>query len=463
MPMNWKQIKWRVYYAWQYFPLTWNTVICAIAGVIAFRALYTPTPKGDEPSPFLPFIILMGKLALWFAVALVGLSVMSTFAVYFYYLWLRGKKGYKLQVDFTTETKKGKKNKLYLNARMDGVIRPILGFVKGRLYYDDNVMTDRFSLLSNKRKEQSVWRAAITGRSRLTLPDIKEYDLKGGFVYFQDMLHLFSLAASQPIGGHFYQPPLLSEENDSSVFPKKTENMDVRIEQLRRVEGEQLNYKDFEAGDDVRRIVWKVYAKNRELVVRVPELYEPYASHLYFYASFYAAVKAQWLGEGYLKEMLNYYKNNVWTVYDTLSRKEWEVRFIPDQLFNIPDQLPDNEKTARIISNSSWHKDKGLSQYFNPKAGAVLCISSFTEPEELLNLLDRCDASTVVYFVKLSNVMKSYAALNWISRIFLMPPDDRLQKLRARWPFSPIRMQVQKREKELEDILHKSHVTSAVI
>ena len=460
--MNWKQLKWKVRYAWQYFPLTLNTVLCALACWGSYKLLYTPTPKGDEPSPFLPFIILMGKLVFLFLIALVAISVVSTFATYIYYLLLRGSSsnGNKLEIEFTTETKKGKENKLYLNARLEGVIRPILGFVKGRLYYDDNVMTDRFSLLSNKRKEQSVWRAAITGRSRISLPDIKEYDLKGGFVYFQDMLHLFSLAASQPIGGHFYQPPVLAEENNADVFPKKTETMDVRIEQLRRVEGEQLNYKDFEAGDDVRRIVWKVYAKNRELVVRIPELYEPYASHLYFYASFYASVKAQWMGEGYLKEMLNYFKNNTWTIYDTLSRKEWEVRYIPDQSFNIPEQLPDNEKTARIISNSIWHRDKSLSQYFNPNSGAVLCISSFTDPQELINLLDRCDASTVVYFVKLSNVMKSYAALNWISRLIFLPPKDRLSKLRARWIFSPIRFMVLKQEKEIEGILHKSHVTS---
>jgi hypothetical protein len=324
-------------------------------------------------------------------------------------------------------------------------------------------MTDRFSLLSNKRKEQSLMRVAITGRSRMNLPDIKEYDLKGGFVYFQDMLHLFSLAAAQPVSGHFYQPPVLTEREEADVFPKKTETMDVRIEQLRRVEGEPLNYKDFEAGDDVRRIVWKVYAKNRELVVRVPEMYEPYASHLYFYASFYAAVKAQWMGEGYLKEMLNYYKNSVWTVYDTLSHKEWDLRYIPDQSFNIPEQLSDEEKTARIISNSIWHKDRPLQEYFNTKSGTVLCISSLTDPQELRNILDRCDSSTVVYFVKVSNVFKHFAALNLVSRIILQPPQDRLSKLRTRWIFSPMRFQLQKQEKEIEEVLKQSSVVSGII
>lgn len=456
--MNWKQIKWKIRYWWQFFPFTWNTVFWAIACWAAYKLLYTPVPKGEEPSALLPFIILMGKLVYWFLLVLVAASILSTFVSYFYYLWLRKSKGYKLQVDFNIETQKGKENRLYMNARLDGVFRPILGFVAGRLYYDDNVMTDRFSLLSNKRKEQSLMRVAITGRSRLYLPDIKEYDLRGGFIYFQDMLHLFKLTVAQSVHGHFYQPPILYEQKDAEVFPKKTETMDVRIEQLRRVEGEHLNYKDFESGDDVRRIVWKVYAKNRELVVRVPELFEPFASHLYFYASFYAEVKAQWLSEGYLKEMLNYYKNKVWTVYDTLSHKEWDMRFIPDQSFNIPEELPEDEKTARIISNSQWHKDKSLTEYFNPKSGTVLCISSLTDTQELSNMLDRCDSSTVVYFVKVSSMLKSFAPLGWVGRLIFLPPEDRLSKLRSTWLFSPVRSQVHKREKEIEELLKRSNV-----
>ena len=365
----------------------------------------------------------------------------------------------KLKVDFTTETKKGKKNKLYLNASLEKAFRPLLGFVNGRIVYDDYQMTDIFSLLSNKKPEHANGRSAIAGRSRIMLPDIKEYDLKGGFIYFQDMLHLFSLAVAQPISGHFYQPPVLMDNLEAEVFPKKTENLDVRIEQLRRVEGEYLNYKDFEAGDDVRRIVWKIYAKNRELVIRVPEMFEPYASHLYYYASFHAAVNTQWLNEGYLMEMLNYYKNSVWTVYDTLSKKEWNLTFVADQSFSIPDQPDEAEKTARIISNSSWHTDKPLQQYFNPKLGTVLCISSLTDPTELTNLLERCDASNVIYFVKLSGVMKHFVPLDWITRLIFLPPQDRLAHLRTRWTFSPMRIKIQKREKELEKILSKSAVT----
>lgn len=460
--MSFKQLKQRFRYALQYVPFTVNTLVCVLAAWLAYRMLYSYVPK-DEISPFRPFIILMAKMVFWFIICIVGVSILSTFAAWLHYLWLRNNKNKYLQVSFTTEVAKNGRKRMFLEALLEGVQRPVLGFVKGRLFYDDHRMTEKFSLLSNNRKPGSILRNAIKGRSRLALPDIKEYQLKGGFVFFEDMLHIFSLAAAQPIGGQFYQPPVLADEDDRDVYPRKTETMDVRIDQLRRVEGELHNYKDFESGDDVRRIVWKVYARNRNLVVRIPEMFEPYASHLYFYASFYAPVKDKWLSEGYFKEMLNYYKNYIWTVYDTLAKKEWEMRYMPDQSFTVPEMLGEDEKNARIISNSSWHTDTSLQQYFNPKTGAVLCISSLTDPDELRNILEQCDAGTVVYYVKTSRVFRHFVAWNWLKRLILLPPKDRLNKLRTSWTFSPIRLQIQKREKEIQAILDSSNVTHTTL
>src|SRR5580658_5274331 len=101
--MKWKQIKWRIRYAWQYFPFTVNTVLCAGAAWGAWYLLYTPAPKGEEPSALIPFIKLMGKMTFIFLIVLVGLSVLSTVFSYLYYLWLKARKGTKLQVEFTTE------------------------------------------------------------------------------------------------------------------------------------------------------------------------------------------------------------------------------------------------------------------------------------------------------------------------------------------------------------------------
>lgn len=468
--MKWKYIRQRTRYYLQFIPFTLNTVICALAAFLAYKVLYRPLPKAGTDfdddttaSAFRPFILLLGKISLLIIAALVMVSILSTIAAWLYYLYLKNKKDAALQVSFSTETKAGRKNKLFLNAVIEGARRPLLGFIKGRLYYDDYQLTDKFSLLGNTRNEHSFWRKAIAGKSRLLLPDIKEYELRGGFVYFEDMLHLFSLAVPQKVAGQFYQPPVLRKEQDRDVAPRKTETLDVRIDQMRRVEGEYLNYKNFEAGDDIRRIVWKVYAKNRDLVVRQPERFEPYASHLYFYATFFASIKRNWVNEGYGMELLNYFKNNVWTVFDTLARKEFEMRYIPDQSFSIPENLTTAERAIRTVSNSTWQTDAPLSTYFNPRNGTVLCISSLTDAGELQNVLEQCDTGTVIYFVKCSQVFRHFAPLTWLKRLIFLPPNDRLAKLRARWTFSPVRIQVQRNEDRILKTLKDSDVVHVVL
>jgi hypothetical protein len=76
------------------------------------------------------------------------------------------------------------------------------------------------------------------------------------------------------------------------------------------------------------------------------------------------------------------FKNCVWTVYDTLAKKEWELRYVSDQSFNMPDQMPKEEKSARIISNGKqqptfkWYREsvtKVALFLFAPDTKATQC------------------------------------------------------------------------------------------
>jgi hypothetical protein len=469
----WKLLRRRLRYYLQFVPVTLNTLLCAAAIWILYRIVYVKPDVAarhadDELdagkwSAFHPFVLLMAKMALLLLVFIAALSVLSALLSWLRFLWLKHRDRAALQLQFSTDTRGGRANRVFLNAAVEGALRPLLGFVKGRLFYDDYRLTDKFSLLGRRRRSEKQERRTIAGRSRLLLPDVREYQLRGGFVFFEDMLRLFSFAAAQQASGNFYQPPALRGEASLEAAPKKTETTDIRIEQMRRVEGDYLNYKDFEAGDDVRRIVWKLYAKNRDLVVRIPERFEPYASHLYFYASFHTGIREAWLSGGYGAEMLNFFKDSVWTVYEALAAKEWHIRYIPDQALTLPENLAERDRVGRVISGSEWQHDKDLSSYFNPRQGSVLVISSLTDPRELANLLDNADASLVIYFVKLSRAFRHFAAWSWLKRLLFLPPKDRLSRLKDRWTFSPLRLQIRRREKELEGILGKSAASWEVL
>jgi hypothetical protein len=457
--MKWNILIKRTRYYLQYFPFTLNAFVFGILIWLSYKWLRpVENPAGDDVASFVPIILLIGKIALWFIVTLVSFSVLTTFLCWLHFLWQEGRNNYHLQIKFEP-LKKGKG--LWLDTLLQKARRPFLGFIKGRLFYNDFEVTDTFILASNQKNKHQFWRAGVRGRSKMELPDIKEYALIGGFVFFEDMLQLFSLPVKQSIKGHFYQSPENLDLNEKEALPRKTEETETRIDQMRKVQGEYLNYKDFESGDDVRRVVWKVYAKNRELMVRIPEIFDPYASHIYFYASFHSTEGI--LENDFGNEMLNYYKNHVWSVYQTLSKKEFEVRFVPDQQLQLPEQMNKDLLTQRIISNSAWQQQYNLSDYFDPKFGAVLCISSLNDPAFIKTALENCNSEVVVYYVKLSDAFRSFAPFAWLSRIFFLSPNDRLKRIRSRWVLTPLRWKLAKREKEIENVLKTLDITLEIL
>lgn len=432
----------------QYFPFSLNAFVLGIALWLCILWLKSPDTSTKDTDSFFPIVLLLGKIACWFLAALISFSIFSTLICWLVFLFLKGKYNDLLDVKFEDA---GKGKGIEMETILSRARRPFLGYIKGRLFYDDRQMTEKFILASNKKGNNRFWREAVLGRNKLELPDIKEYTLEGGFVYFEDMLQLLSLPVRQNLNGHFFKEPRSYQQEEQQVLPRKTEEEATRIDQLRKVQGEYLNYKDFESGDDVRRIVWKVYAKNRELMVRIPEIFDPYASHIYYYASFFKS--RDFATNEYSNEMLNYYKSKVWSIYNTLSKDEFEVRFVPDQQLHIPEQLTKDILTKRIISTSHWQQDLDLDHYFEPRYGSVLVISSFNNPDEIKNTLDQCNADVTVYFVKLSDTFKSFAPLTWFLRIFIAPPNDRLKRLKSRWLLVPMRWKLRKTEQQIEKIL----------
>jgi hypothetical protein len=270
------------------------------------------------------------------------------------------------------------------------------------------------------------------------------------------MLRLFSnpypFAAQQV----FQNQPQLQTVIESSVIPKKTQELEIRIPQMRRVDGDLLHYKKFSTSDDTRRIVWKIFAKNRDLVVRTPEIFNPFASNIYMYASYFAS-KQLLLDTSLTTQMLNYYKDAVYTIYDVLQQKEFEVNYIADQ------QIQGSNKVVEKITLSNWQLQTPIHQFVKPNNATVLCIHSLSDPDDLQQVFAELDANTIVYFVKTSQLFLQNNILKTLQRIFILPPKDELEKIRTRWWLSGTRLLVLKNEKRIEAILEKQHVTYTIL
>jgi len=341
------------------------------------------------------------------------------------------------------------------------IIKPIFGYIRLRLCYDNNNISPKFAPVRLQPKK-NFFSSQTKGIYNWPLNNIKEYDISSGIIYFEDFFQFFSFTSTLPVNSNFYTQPLKAATGAVIVQPKKTEDTNTRIDEMRKVEGEFLNYKNFESNDDVRRIVWKIYAKNKELVVRIPETNDPYASHIYFYASFYNAISNE-VYEEFNAVFLDNFKTITWNVYEQLFRQNDLIQYIPDQetkSFYADDVI---QKIKYIISTSSWQKQNDLVSYFNKEYASVLCITSVTDIKQLEVILDRTGKSLTVIFVELSKSFSKMKVTDWVQWIFINPEKKSLGKLQLAFNLSPLRKKILDNEKNIKELLKISECESLIL
>ncbi len=232
------------------------------------------------------------------------------------------------------------------------------------------------------------------------------------------MLGLVSLPCRIAYSQQLYTLPLQHTEQAIKSEPHSTEEQKVRITIPRRVEGEYVNYKEFETGDNIQRIVWKIYAKSGELVVRIPEIKYPYASHLYFYVSYFHGFD---LKEGVFEtELLNIYKDHIRNLLESIQRNGYDVRLPKDQEVPRLAGLGDKKIDLFQITAASWQNKNTPSSFIDYKKAAFVCLSSLTPVDELKIIARNLPESIPMVIVKLSSAIPSPLQIG-IKDIFFRP------------------------------------------
>lgn len=438
-----------IQYYTQWIPFRVNFYIY----LICFWAIYRITHAlQSDTNSFIALTLLLCKIAMWFSLSLVVLSLLSVLLSAFYFWYFKKKynqEAFLLEMNTHTQHK----GIMIIHTRMPYAIRPILGFVYVQLFYEHRQYTDKYLLSDKIRKLWISWRSGIEGKNECTLPLVKEYHFTGALVFFQDMLKMFSIPVKVNYPYKLVNLPQSLSQTDNSYSPKKTDEELMRIEELRKIEGEFLQYKKFDNSDDVRRIVWKIFAKNKELVVRTPEMMNPFASHIYVYASFYS-VENTHSGNIYIDIMLHHFKNNVWTIYDTLAHKEIAAKWIADQY--ITTGTTTHNAVQHQIALCNWHNEKKLHEYCKPAYASIVLIHSLSSEDDVSAFLQQSESNTQIIFVKCSKVFRSNYILHWLSRLFLLPPNDEWRILKSKWILQPIRWRVIQNENKLIKLLKQS-------
>lgn len=439
-----------------FIPVRIHFLLLVIALLLAYRWLIKNNANPETAHTAIINLFIM--VTFWFALGILVLSFCSAFIPWV--LFLFSKKNKKSILNVKTSTK-NVDDKQLVEISISKIFKPLFGYIRLRLRYDKNNISPKFAPVRLDPKKH-FFSMQTKGVYNWPLKNIKEYDISGGIIYFEDFFQFFSFTSPLSANSTFHTQPPKAATGKVVVQPKKTEDTNMRIEEIRKVEGEFLNYKNFETNDDVRRIVWKIYAKNKELVVRIPETNDPYASHIYFYASFYNAVSND-VYEEFNAVFLDNFKTLVWNVYEQLYCQSELIQYIPDQetkTFYADDVI---QKTKYIISTSSWQKQNDLNSYFNKQYASVLCISSLTDVKQLEDILEKAGKSLTVVFIELSKSFSKMKVTDWLHWIFVNPEKKSSEKLRLAFSLSPLRYKLLPNEKNIKELLKTSECESLIL
>jgi len=431
-----------------YLPFTLYFVLFLIGVFFGYRWL---NKKANIPdSAYKDVFSLLLTIALGFCVVIICFGFISV-VVAFIFIKIKQKNN---KVDFQISKSPNELSsvKQSFAIKIHPVLKPLLGFIKIRLNYDNSLYSEKFSLI--KEKNITFFNLTVNGVYNWALPEIREYKVEKAIIYFEDFFQFFSLAINLKTHNTFSTSPETDIVKDIKPFPRKTEETVTRIEELKKVEGELINYKNFESNDDVRRIVWKIYAKNKELVVRIPEIMDPYASHIYLYNSFYTSIDVAG-NEIFEIPFLNYYKTACWSLYKQLKNKGLEVRTVSDQPIPNKNFSSQEEQIEYAITFSKWQNESNLKDYVKINNASIVIISSLSNLNEVKEMLDQLGNQISFVFVSLTESLKKQRVGDWLTWFFIQKEKDKTEVYKTNWAISTLRSKILDNEKELKNLLEK--------
>lgn len=439
-----------------FIPFTFYFLLFTVGLVLANNWLSTALHAPQ--SSFTDILKLLIKTGTWFLIIILWVALLSV--VISFLIFLAKKKSNHIKVSIkTVPSVNNVKPAQKIHLAVSPVVKPLLGFIKLRLQYDDDLYSNKFLLA--EEKQHKLFSTTFAGEYEWKLPEIKEYQVKKLIVYFEDFFQFFSFTVSLPVQDRFHTHPFAPPVKNVQLSPRKTEDTATRIEELKRVEGEYINYKNFEDNDDVRRIVWKVYAKNKELMVRIPEVLDPYASHAYIYPSFFSKFDITGNSTATIF-FLNYYKTVLWAVYQQLEKQGFALKFMQDQQTPAKHFNDAAQAIQYAITTSNWQHNKALKEFVNTKDASVVTISSLSDADELQTILDTIGGSTVFVFVRLSKSLQHHYFANMLKWLFVEAEKNELDVYKSKWRLSLLRPKIVENEKRIEAMLGKHHKTMVI-
>ncbi|MDR1551844.1 MAG: DUF58 domain-containing protein [Prevotellaceae bacterium] len=454
------QLSRRIFTFFDVIPFTFTALVFVAASAFAYSYLTNNYNVGELSSQAVFAAVARYLLLFVFAIVISGFfSAMIAYIIFA----VRTKKDKKyLQILF--DIINDKKNNITSSAKLkiNKLLFPLFGSVKVRFVFENKFTTKKYALSSKKFKLFST--KNFETKCVFDFPNVQNYALKSVKFYFEDYFSLFSFLINCNANAQFYILPSSKNKIDIVPNPVSQQNTQTRTNIIKHLPGEYLHFKDFEDSDDVRRIVWKIFAKNKELVVRIQELRNNYASRYVLYASFFNNKDLFLQTDNFSRAFLTCYKNSIFGIYSELKQnKAFEVNIKFDQTIKVASESELLIKEMFEISAAEWQNELSPDDFYKVGDVSLLCLSSFVTADDVEKLLNITSKLSVIVFVRLSDALKSNKLKLFAENIFMKPKRGSIDELRLKFLFSPLRKRLLANEKKIIELLNKSDNTFYVI
>ncbi|MDR3227422.1 MAG: DUF58 domain-containing protein [Prevotellaceae bacterium] len=441
-------------------PFTLTAAVLVVLSAFAYLYL-TDNYNVGEPASQAVFAAI-AKYLLLFVFALILLGFLSAIIAYIIFA-VRTKNNKKyLQILFNINT--DNKNDITSSAKIkiQKLLFPLFGAIKIRFIFENKFMTKKYPLSSKKFKLFST--KQFETECTFDFNEVQNYVLKSAKFYFEDYFSLFSFSLKCDANTQFYILPSPKKHLNITPNPITQQNTQVRTNIIKYLPGEYLHFKDFENSDDVRRIVWKIFAKNKELVVRIQETRNNYASKFVLYASFFNNKNLILQTDNFSRTFLTYYKNVIFGIFSELKKdKKLDLNIKFDQTVNVAAENDLQLKEMFEISAAEWQNHLPPDGFYKAGDVSVMCISSFVSADDAAKLLSAANKSTVVVFVQLSKALKSNKLKLIMKNFFVKPKSGSVDEQRLKFLLSPLRKRLSANENKIIELLNKEDNTFHII
>ena len=436
----------------RFIPLKRNGILFLLTAFLLI--LFLQQEYYGESSRLTPFLNVFIWLIGIFTAAIIGLGFLYTLFCWLYLVINAKKIGVNMSVGLE-DGQKGMAGKVPVKLSLSRMVMPLAGYLKIWLIFEDGdligpVVINRFS---------GGWKDLLSkeGNADLLLERRARYQVKGYIFSFEDYLQFFRFSYQKSEKKTFY---LYSQQRDVpsvDIPPSKAREELEKVKTSKRVEGDFLNYKDFESGDDVRRIVWKIFAKSKELVVRVPEVINPYASHLHLFASFQNSLIDP--DSNYAEGMLDYYKDIIFNTCLQIEKSGRKVEFSMDQVVGDSLIVDKKDQLGYYLSCARWQSDSLTEQFPTISASSVVCVSSMIPSDQLEELINKRSAN--LFIVQVSKYLDEKNLFSLSNLILQKEEQSEVEKLR--WVFSSKRRKLKKNERRIKQLVESKDFEGQLI